>query len=82
MGRKFGSSPDTTGKHHYFRMAVAGPMARTIDDIELGWKALIKPWHQNNQWLEVDENKTLTSTKWPTWMSGNLEMTRSLFHHQ
>ncbi|MBK7010660.1 MAG: hypothetical protein IPH36_19540 [Saprospiraceae bacterium] len=63
MGRKFGSSPDTTGNHHYFRMAVAGPMARTIDDIELGWKALIKPWHQNNQWLEVDENKTLDQYK-------------------
>lgn len=63
MGRKFGSSPDTTGNHHYFRMAVAGPLARTIDDIELGWKALIKPWHQNNQWLEVDENKTLDQYK-------------------
>lgn len=63
MGRHFGSSPDTTGNHHYYRLAVAGPMARTIDDIDLGWKALIKPWYQNNKWLEVDSTKSLRSYK-------------------
>ena len=30
---------------------------RTIDDIDLGWKALIKPWYQNNKWLVVDTNQ-------------------------
>ncbi|MFN8318062.1 MAG: amidase family protein [Saprospiraceae bacterium] len=63
MGRHFGSSPDTTGNHHYYRLAVAGPMARTIDDIDLGWKALIKPWYQNNKWLVVDTTKSLSSYK-------------------
>ena len=59
MGKKFGSSPDTTGNEKYRCMAVAGPMARTIDDIELGWTALIKPWHDKNKWLSVDKRKDL-----------------------
>ena len=42
MGKKFGSSHDTTHSHKYFAMGVAGPMARTIDDSEIGWKGLRK----------------------------------------
>ncbi len=74
MGKKFGSSPDTTGNGKYFKMAVAGPMARTIDDIELGWNALIKPWYDNNKWLPVDENKSLAQYKlayFDEWHFGN-----------
>ncbi len=63
MGRHFGSAPDTTGNHHFYRMAVAGPMARTIDDIDLGWKALIKPWYKKNPWLAVDSTKNLSAYK-------------------
>lgn len=63
MGKNFGSSPDTTGNKKYFCMAVAGPMARTIDDIELGWKALIKPWQNDHQWLLPDSNKALSDYK-------------------
>lgn len=63
MGKKYGSSPDTTDSGKYFNMAVAGPMARTIEDIELGWSALIKPWYQNNKWLIVDERKKLSQYK-------------------
>jgi len=63
MGKKYGSSPDTTGNGKYFSMAVAGPMARTVDDIELGWNAMIKPWHDNNTWLPVEENKGLSEYK-------------------
>ncbi|MBP6695348.1 MAG: amidase [Saprospiraceae bacterium] len=74
MGKKFGSSPDTTHSHKYFAMAVAGPMARTIDDIEIGWKALIKPWYQKNSWLSVDDQKPLSQYKvayFDEWHFGN-----------
>lgn len=74
MGKKYGSSPDTTGNGKYFSMAVAGPMARTIEDIELGWNALIKPWHDNNKWLTVEENKDLSQYKlayFDEWHFGN-----------
>lgn len=63
MGKNYGSSPDTTGDHKYFNMAVAGPMARTIEDIELGWNAMIKPWYEKNKWLPVEENKELSDYK-------------------
>ena len=74
MGKEYGSSPDTTGTNMYFSMAVAGPMARTIEDIELGWNALIKPWYDNNKWLPVDESKNLSQYKFAyfdEWHFGN-----------
>lgn len=74
MGKKYGSSPDTTGNNKYFAMAVAGPMARTIDDIELGWKAMIKPWYDNHHWLPAEENKKLSQFKiayFDEWHFGN-----------
>lgn len=74
MGKKYGPSPDTTGSGKYFSMAVAGPMARTIDDIELGWNAMIKPWYKDNHWLEVEENKDLSGYKlayFDEWHFGN-----------
>ncbi|MBK9105159.1 MAG: amidase [Saprospiraceae bacterium] len=63
MGKDYGSSPDTTGTGKYFVMAVAGPMARTVDDIELGWNAMIKPWYDNNRWLAVAKDKPLAQYK-------------------
>ena len=74
MGNRFGSSPDTTGNKKYFCMAVAGPLARTIDDIELGWNALIKPWYDKNKWLAVDESKDLAQYRvayFDEWHFGN-----------
>lgn len=74
MGKKFGSSPDTTGHGKYFCMAVAGPMARTVDDIELGWNALIKPWYNDHNWLPVEGNKDLSQYKlayFDEWHFGN-----------
>ncbi len=63
MGKQFGSSPDTSGDGRYFAMAVAGPMARTVEDIELGWKALIHPWYKDHEWLKVEEGKKLSDYK-------------------
>jgi amidase len=63
MGKNYGSSPDTAGNHQYFAMAVAGPLARTLDDVELGWEAMIKPWYNQNKWLKVDELKSLSQYK-------------------
>lgn len=63
MGTRFGSFPDTFEVNQYFCMAVAGPMARTIEDIELGWTALIKPWYNKNNWLSVDTSKKLAQYK-------------------
>lgn len=44
MGRNAGSFPGEPGNPKYHRMAVAGPLARSIDDIELGWNALMAHW--------------------------------------
>lgn len=44
MGRNPGSFPGEPGNPKYHRMAVAGPLARTVDDVELGWNALMKHW--------------------------------------
>ncbi|MBK9737573.1 MAG: amidase [Saprospiraceae bacterium] len=74
MGKNYNSAPDTTGNKKYFCMAVAGPMARTIDDIELGWNAMIKPWHDNNKWLPLEEHKDLDQYKlayFDEWHFGN-----------
>lgn len=86
MGNHFGSSPDTTGNKKYFAMAVAGPMARTIDDIELGWKALVKPWYKDNNWLVVDTGRALSDYKiaWlDEWHIGNdkIPIEESTKHH-
>lgn len=62
MGKRFGSFPDTTGNPKYFKMVVAGPQARNIDDLELAWNALIKPW-PGNKWLSADNAKPLNKYK-------------------
>jgi amidase len=75
MGKKYGSSPDTTGGNPKFlNLAVAGPMARTLDDLELSWNAMIKPWYNANSWLPVDESKPLrqyTVAYFDEWHFGN-----------
>ena len=40
----YGTFPDLSSDKTYVTMAVTGPIARTIEDIDLSWKALIKPW--------------------------------------
>lgn len=40
----FGGSPGGWGEAKYRRMMVAGPLARTVDDIELTWNAMMNNW--------------------------------------
>lgn len=45
--------PGEPGNPKYRRMMVAGPLARTVDDIELAWNALISKWpDRKRQMLE------------------------------
>lgn len=44
MGRAFGSFPGEPGTPKYRRMAVAGPIATTVDDLDLAWQALMSRW--------------------------------------
>lgn len=40
----FGGSPGDPGDPKYRRMMVAGPLARTVDDIDLAWNAMMNKW--------------------------------------
>jgi len=40
----FGGSPGEPGNPKYHRMMVAGPLARTVDDIDLAWNAMMNKW--------------------------------------
>ncbi len=40
----FGGSPGEPGNPKYRRMMVAGPIARTVDDIDLAWNAIMNKW--------------------------------------
>lgn len=40
----FGSFPGEPGNPRYRRMMVAGPLARTVDDIDLAWNAIMSKW--------------------------------------
>jgi amidase len=44
MGTDFGSFPGEPGTPKYRRMVTAGPLARSIDDVELAWRALMSRW--------------------------------------
>lgn len=59
----YGTFPDTSKSRKYITMAVVGPQARTIEDIDLAWKALIKPWYNDHQWLHANPNKKLNEYK-------------------
>jgi amidase len=59
----YGTFPDLSKDKKYVTMAVTGPLARTIDDIDLSWKALIKPWYGQHKWHEADKNKKLNQYK-------------------
>lgn len=39
-----GGFPGTPGNPKYRRMMVAGPLARSVDDLELAWKAMMNKW--------------------------------------
>lgn len=58
MGQDAGSFPGEPGNPKYHRMAVAGPLARSLDDIELGWDALMAHWPGARS-LPVDPGKGL-----------------------
>lgn len=58
MGQDAGSFPGEPGNPRYHRMAVAGPLARTVDDVELGWNALMAHWPEARS-LPVDPGKGL-----------------------
>lgn len=48
-----GAFPGVPGSARYQRMPVAGPLARTVDDLELAWTALISKWpEQRSRMLE------------------------------
>lgn len=40
----FGGSPGEPGDPKYRRMMVGGPLARTVDDIDLAWNAMMNQW--------------------------------------
>ncbi len=40
----FGGSPGEPGDPKYHRMMVTGPIASTVDDIDLAWKAMMNKW--------------------------------------
>ncbi len=40
----FGGSPGEPGNAKYRRMMVAGPIARTVDDIDLAWNTIMSKW--------------------------------------
>lgn len=40
----FGGSPGGPGEAKYHRMMVPGPLARTVDDIDLAWNAMMNNW--------------------------------------
>lgn len=40
----FGSFPGEPGNPKYRRMMVAGPISRTIDDLDLAWNAIMSKW--------------------------------------
>lgn len=42
--RDFNSFPGEPGNPRYRRMMVAGPLARTVDDIDLAWNAIMSKW--------------------------------------
>ena len=44
MGNDFGSFPGEPGNPKYRRMMVAGPIARSVDDIDLAWNAIMSKW--------------------------------------
>jgi amidase len=54
-----GTFPDTSADRKYVTMTVSGPIATTIEDIELSWKALLKAGNNTQQWLSVDTTKKL-----------------------
>ncbi len=41
---EFGGSPGEPGNPKYHRMMVTGPIARTVDDIDLAWNAMMNKW--------------------------------------
>ncbi len=59
----YGTFPDTAHQRKYVTMTVNGPQARTIEDIELSWKAMIKPWYAKFNWVHADTSKPLSAYK-------------------
>lgn len=70
----YGTFPDTSNNRKYVTMTVNGPQATTVEDIELSWKALVKPWYNQHQWLHADTAKRLNEYKvawFNEWHFGN-----------
>ncbi len=49
MGEDYGPFGGRPGNPKYHRMAVAGPMARSVDDLDLAWNALMAKWPEHKQ---------------------------------
>ena len=69
----FGGSPGEPGNPKYHRMMVAGPIARTVDDIDLTWNAMMNKWpEQKAKMLEPKgELKDYKIAYFDEWKFGN-----------
>ena len=47
MGQDFGSFPGEPGDPKFHRLAVAGPLARTVEDLDLAWNAIMSKWPEH-----------------------------------
>ena len=69
-----GTFPDSSGNRKYVTMTVSGPIAATVEDIDLAWKALLKTANSATKWQPVDTTKKLSqySIAWfDEWHFGN-----------
>ena len=69
----FGGSPGEPGDPKYRRMMVAGPIARTVDDIDLAWNAIMNKWpEQKAKMLEPKADlKDYRIAYFDEWKFGN-----------
>ena len=72
----FGSFPGEPGNPKYRRMMVTGPLARTVDDIDLAWNAIMSKWpEQKAKMLEPKgELKDYKVAYLDEWKFGNDKM--------
>lgn len=72
----FGGSPGGPGDPKYHRMMVPGPLARTVDDIDLAWNAMMNHWpEQKAKMLEPKgELKDYKVAFLDEWKFGNDKM--------
>lgn len=70
------SFPGEPGDPKYRRMMVAGPLARTVDDIDLAWNAMMNKWpEQNAKMLEPKSELTDYKVAYlDEWKFGNDKM--------